>query len=127
MAVAVGKWDVFLVKNCKHTTPKPKDKYVVIVSVGDGYEGFFINSFPPRAITHDPRLHPCVAPISAEENGFLSHSSYVACDVLYLFEAGELTNKLGSLSLSSRDRVKRASQKCRKLERKEKIKINDDT
>lgn len=100
---------------------------MLIVSARGGYEGFFIDSGVSHSIRNKPELLPCVAPISAEENRFLSHHSYVTCNILHSYEARELTDKLGSLSPPSRKSVKRASQKCPALERGQKIRINDDT
>jgi len=44
----VAAWDVFWVRNCRHTTPVPKDKYIIIITANPQILGFMISSNPPQ-------------------------------------------------------------------------------
>ena len=124
----LAAWDIFWVQNCRHSTP-PKDKFVLIVSTTPRILGFFINSNPPRNLDPDSKAANCYAGISETdtEPRFFSHSGVVGCDQLFEYERGELpaSARRGVLAPSARQRVRDSAQKCPRLKRPHKIKVNE--
>jgi len=124
----IAKWDILWVENCRHTKPLPKDKFVVVIST-DPILGFFINSNPPRNLDPDSKAANCYAGISETdtEPRFFSHSGVVGCDQLFEYERGELpaSARRGVLAPSARQRVRDSAQKCPRLKRAHKIKVNE--
>jgi len=124
----LAAWDIFWVQNCRHSTP-PKDKFVLIISTAPRILGFFLNSNPPKNLDPNSKDANCYAGISERdtEPRFLPpRNGLVGCDQLFEFEHSELppSARRGVLAPGARRRVRNAAQKCPRLKRPHKIKVN---
>ena len=111
-------WHVYHVRNCRHTRPNPKDKFVVIVHIDSNPRGFLINSQISNWLQNRPKLLVCQARIQAQDAPFLSHDSYVACHDLYEFFNDELTNSRGPIDLQTKNAILQAVKTCPTIEQK---------
>lgn len=115
--MAIQKWQVYHVLNCRHALPFPKDKFIVIACVDGGIPyGFFINSAVNKFVSARPHLLACENRILSAEHPFLSHDSWVDCQIIYDFTAKELSNLRGILSPAAITTTQNAVTRCKVLQ-----------
>lgn len=115
--MSVSDWSVYYIYDCEHTMP-PKNKYVVIFGMFDGYYGFFINSEIHPFILKRSHLLPCIADILESSNNWLDHDSYINCGEMFNFGSGELVTKRGVVSSDAKTNIINAVIACPTLELK---------
>lgn len=123
----VAAWDVFWVRNCRHTRPVPKDKYVIIITANPKISGFLISSNPPRNLDPESEVALCYAGISRAdtEPSFLRHNSFVGCEELFEFEEDELSRRMGIVLPNARQWINNAAQECPILPEEDRDKVNE--
>lgn len=117
--MAIHRWQVYYVRNCRHALPAPKNKFVVIACIDGGIpRGFFINSAVNTYIQARPYLFACEAHILVEEHPFLSHDSWVDCQNIFPFTVYELSDLRGTLSANAITSTRSAVEDCSVLKRR---------
>lgn len=111
----IQPWYIYRVKS--NQTDPPKDKYAVIVYIGEDAKGFLINSDLTEWFKKRPYLHVCDPVIQASEHSSLKYDSYVDCQELFSFFDWEVTKKLGAVSKQARTDILNAIHGCPTLER----------
>lgn len=110
--VSIQLWQVYLIYNCRHAKPQPKDKFVAIVCFDPNPCGFLVNSSVNQFIQSHPHLLPCEVPLLASQHPFLSHNSWLDCRDILSFQETELINLRGSISTPAIKDVLGAVQQC---------------
>ncbi|MFO1353029.1 MAG: hypothetical protein U1F68_21075 [Gammaproteobacteria bacterium] len=113
---------------CSFTTPRPKDKFLLLTCVNPQLLFFVINSAINQYVREKPNLLVCQAPLRASDHPFLSHDSFVACNQTYPFEREYLQGQLlqdmgrikGVVAQSARDQILAAVKACPTLPKREK-------
>jgi len=116
-------WRIYFVKDCRHTLPDPKDKYVIATHIDGDTLGFLINSQITPWVQRRPHLLVCEAPILAQQHSILRHDSIVDCRSLYPFTDDELTVHKGMVSAQAKSDILKAIAQCPVLLEKHKIAI----
>jgi hypothetical protein len=114
----VQLWHIYFVANCRHTSPHPMDKLVVVVHIDGNAWGCLINSVVREWIRKRSDLLVCEAAILENEHACLTHDSFVDCRTLHEFSASELTADRGEISPQAKQAVLNAIRDCRTIETK---------
>jgi len=115
---SVTLWYIYHVKNCIHTKPQPKDKFIVITCISDTAMGFLINSHINDFILNRPHLSVCQAAIDAKDHTCLNHNSYIDCRDIFPFAEDELNDPKSIISPVAKRRIIQAVYLCTVLEKK---------
>jgi len=109
-------WCIYHVKNCSHTRPSPKDKFVVIVCRDSTCRGFFINTRVHSFILKQPELLKSQVKIKVSDYNFLDYDSYIDCKDLYDFEDKELLDRRVPVNIITKAEIKKAVKGSKTIE-----------
>lgn len=101
-------WYIYHIKKCRHTKPKPKDKFVIIACIDTNPWGFFINTEINQFILKRPELLACQVHIKVASYKFLDYDSYVDCTDLLPFEDTELIDIKDQVDQETKVEIKKA-------------------
>jgi hypothetical protein len=101
-------WCFYHVKNCPHTRPIPKDKFVAIVCRDSYCLGFLVNTNIHPFIRKQPDLLVCQVKIRASNYRFLDYDSYIDCNDLYPFGDTLLLDSRGLISRQTKIEIIKA-------------------
>lgn len=107
----IEQWDVYYLSLTHHTHP-PKPKFIVVATAKPEIYGFFINSRINEFIQSRPHLLQCEVALTARENPYLKHNSFLDCSQVYPFYLNELTDFRGKLATTSINQTILAVQNC---------------
>ena len=101
-------WCIYHVKNCSHTRPVPKDKFVVIVCRDSTCMGFLINTRIHPFILKQPELLKSQVKIKVSDYNFLDYDSHIDCKDLYDFEDEELLDRRVPVNIITKAEIRKA-------------------
>jgi hypothetical protein len=110
-------WRIYHIRNCPHTYPILKDKFVAIVCRDIEFMGFFINTTINQFIQKRPALLACQVIIQVSDYGFLSHNSYIDCSKLYPFEDVKLVDGRELINNQTKADIKRVISISKTIEK----------
>jgi len=111
-------WCIYHVKNCPHTRPAPKDKFVIIVCRDSHCRGFLINSGIHPFILNNSELLGYQVKIRVPDYKFLDRDSYIDCKDLFPFEDSELTNFRSDVNIMTKAEIKKVVRNSKTIERR---------
>ncbi|VAW33798.1 hypothetical protein MNBD_CHLOROFLEXI01-1408 [hydrothermal vent metagenome] len=117
----VELWHIYLVKNCHHVKPQPKDKFIVAVGYNgsEQFWGFLINSRIGPFLQSKPELLNCEASIVANQHRrILRTDSFIDCTSLYSFYAWDFSSHKGEISQDAMITLMKAVRACVTLKTK---------
>ena len=101
-------WRIYHVKNCSHTRPDPKAKFVVIVCKASKCMGFLINTEIHPFILKRPELLKAQVKIKVSDYRFLDHDSYIDCKDLFDFEDRDLLDERVPVNIITKAEIRKA-------------------
>ena len=108
-------WYIYHVKNCRHTKPIPKDKFVIIACIDTKPWGFFINTEINQFKQNQPKLLACQVNIKTANHKCLDYNSYVDCTDLLPFDDTELIDIKDKVDQQTQLEIKKAVEKAEML------------